>query len=744
MERTNPSGKEELLAIEGTVERIVFQNESNGYTVCELESSDEDLVTLVGIMPFLSEGESIKALGRWELHASFGRQFKIETYEKQLPASESAMLKYLSSGAIKGIGPKLAQRIIDRFGTDAFAVIEQNPEWLADIDGITVRKAKKISERFKETFGMRSVMMFCRDFFGPATAVKVYKKWGGGAIDVIKSNPYALCEHITGVGFETADRIAANLGTAPSSPDRLRAGIVWFLTYQATQNGHTFVPSDKLTAAAAQFLAVEEAGIASALDALLQNGNLVSVRYSGREVIYLKAYFEAERYIAAKLEQIHKLCERVSLKDADRFIGQLEEELGITYAALQRKAILDALNSGVMILTGGPGTGKTTVIRAVITVFRRMGLGIVLAAPTGRAAKRMSEATSREAKTIHRLLEMDYQGEDEPKFRRDENDMLDEDAIIIDEASMVDTLLMAALLKAIKPGARLILIGDADQLPSVGAGVVLSDIIDSGRFPSVKLTEIFRQAESSLIVRNAHAINRGVYPDLSVKDGDFFFLPREDAQTTARTVAELLAVRLPKRYGADFVRGVQVITPSHKGPTGTDHLNQLLQGVLNPPATAKTEKKVRERILREGDKVMQTKNNYDILWEKDGVEGVGIFNGDIGTVKEVDLSEETVTVSFDGREASYDFSQLDELELAYAITVHKSQGSEYPAVILPLSDGMPRLLTRNLFYTAVTRAKEMVILVGSAGAIRQMVDNNRQDKRYTGLSLLLRSYQGEA
>ncbi len=736
-----PNGKEDLLELTGSIENIIYQNEENGYTVCELAASDDDLVTMVGIMPFLGVGETVKALGRWELHASFGRQFKVEYYEKQLPSDEAAMLKYLSSGAIKGVGPVLAQRIIDQFGEDAFDVIENHPEWLADIDGITKKKAQKISERFRETFGVRSVMMFCRDFFGPATAVKVYKKWGGGAVDVIKANPYALCESIRGIGFETADRIAESLGTEKNSPDRLRAGVVWFLTYNAGQNGHTFVPTDKLIPAAAQFFDATEESVKEAAIALLDSGRVVSVKFGGREVYYLNEYFEAERYAAAKLDQLDRLCEHLSVRDVGRFIDQIEAELDITYAAKQREAIAAALNSGVMLLTGGPGTGKTTVIRAVITVFQRMGLGIVLAAPTGRAAKRMSEATSCEAKTIHRLLETEFSGGEEPKFRRDEYDMLDEDVIIVDEASMVDSLLFASLLKAVKPGARLILIGDADQLPSVGAGFVLNDLLESERFSAVRLTEIFRQAESSLIVRNAHAVNRGEMPELGVKDNDFFFLPRESGKAVAETVADLCANRLPKRYGEEIRRGIQVITPSHKGPAGTDHLNALLQEALNPAAFGKNEKKLRERLFREGDKVMQTKNNYDMEWEKNGAGGIGIFNGDIGFITEISPSAETVTVSFDERIAVYDFTQLDELELAYAITIHKSQGSEYPVVILPMSDSAPRLLTRNLLYTAITRAKDMVVAVGSASVVEAMVSNNRQVNRYTGLSFFLRSYR---
>lgn len=733
--------KDGLTEIEGTVEHIVFQNEENGYTVCELAASDEDYITLVGQMPFLSVGESIKALGSWTLHPSFGHQFKVEYFEKQLPATESAIKKYLASGAIKGIGAVLAERIVKRFGEDSFDVIENHPEWLADIDGITVGKAKKLSERFKETFGVRSVMMFCREFFGPSAAVKVYKKWGGSAVDIIKANPYMLCEHIHGIGFETADRIAASLGASKDSPERLRAGIIYFLNYSASQNGHTFIPKGKLIPAVADMLGTDDNGVTGALDTLLAEGTAASVKYGGKEVIYLKDYFDAEKYISVKLDRLNKLCERVSLRDSDRFIDQLELELDITYAPLQRKAITDALESGVMVLTGGPGTGKTTVIRALISVFEKMDMRIALSAPTGRAAKRMSEATSRDAKTIHRLLETEFSGEDKPSFRRDENDQLDEEVIIIDEASMVDTLLFSSLLKAIKPGARLILVGDADQLPSVGAGCVLSDIIDSGVYPAVCLTDIFRQAASSLIVRNAHAINRGEMIELNNKDGDFFFLQRYSGADIASTVATLVSERLPKKYGDGILKNLQVITPSHKGPSGTDNLNQLLQSRLNPPSSNKKERKFRERIFRVGDKVMQIKNNYDAVWEKDGVEGVGIFNGDIGVIEDIDTAKEAVTVNFDDRYIEYDFSQCDELELAYAITIHKSQGSEYGTVILPISDASPRLLTRNLLYTAVTRAKDMVITVGSQDTVEGMINNDRQIRRYTGLCFLMRALQ---
>ena len=723
--------------ISGQIQHIVYQNESNGYTVCELSTDDGDYLTAVGIMPFIAVGETISAMGKWETHASYGKQFKIECYEKQLPTSAGAILKYLSSRTVKGIGPKTAERIVEKYGEDTFDVIENHPEWLEDIPGISKAKAIEISESFRQNFGVRSVMMFCRDFFGPATAVKVYKKWGGAAVDLIRSDPYLLCEEINGVGFDCADRIAATLGMEKDSVQRLRSGLKYFLLFNARQNGHCFVPEDKMLPAAAKMLGVDENSVLGALAQLIESGQVVVSEYENRRCIYLKDYYDAERYVADKLVLLDRQCECISLKDADRFIEQLQSELGIEYAAMQKKAIKLALGGGVMVLTGGPGTGKTTVIRALMLTFDRMGYSIALAAPTGRAAKRMSEATGREAKTIHRLLEMEYTDESEPRFRRGEDDRLDDDVIIIDEASMVDIKLMEALLKAVKPGARLLIIGDSDQLPSVGAGLVLSDIMASGIFSTVKLKEIFRQSESSLIVTNAHAINRGEMPELSSKNSDFFFISRQNDELTARTVADLIVNRLPRKYGEKIRDEIQVITPSHKGAAGTDRLNELLQGALNPPSPGKKEKKTHEMIFREGDRVMQIKNNYDIAWQKDGVDGIGVFNGDIGVIMSIDTETESMIINYDDKITPYGFDMLDELDHAYAITVHKSQGSEYPVVIIPAYMYSPRLLTRNLLYTAVTRAQDMVIIVGEAGVVSAMVENDRRDIRYTGLAYML-------
>lgn len=732
--------KEGLLSIEGSVEKIIYQNEENGYTVCEIFTPSDELFTLVGNMPYLSEGETISALGNWVNHATFGKQFKVEFYEKQLPATETAILKYLSSGAVRGIGKVTAQRIVSQFGADSFEVIEHNPQWLAEIPGISPKKAEQISASFAAQFGMRNVMMFCREYFGPTTAVRIYKKWGNGAVERIKQNPYILCGEIYGVGFEKADAIAKDLGIKKNAPERIAMGLKYVLMHNAASNGHSFLPLDKLCAVAKRLLSCEMNEIEDEAAALESRGEIVCVRHEGMKCAYLRDYYEAEKYTASKLCALDRAGKNLGEDNVLSLISMVERESNMEYAVLQKRAICQAASNGVFILTGGPGTGKTTVVRAIIRVFDAMGLRIALAAPTGRAAKRMSQSAGEEAKTIHRLLEMEYGAEDKLRFRKNENDQLEDDVIIIDEASMLDLMLTNALLKAIKPGARLILIGDVNQLPPVGAGHVFDDIIKSNRFATVELTHIFRQAQESLIVTNAHAVNHGEYMNLESKSGDFFFLPRQDDAQTAATIAELCKKRLPKSYGLTVFEGIQVITPSRKGDAGTEMLNSALQSAINPPARGKAEKKVRDFTLREGDKVMQIKNNYDIEWNKNGSQGFGIFNGDIGVIKKIDLSEELITVDFEDKICEYDYTMLDELELAYAITVHKSQGSEYPIVVMPLYRYTPKLLTRNLLYTAITRAQSIVILVGNGEVAKAMVDNNRQTKRYTGLRYALEKY----
>ena len=729
--------------VSGAVEHVTYRNEENGYTVCqisrEVENGETEIVTLVGIMPTVAVGETLNAVGKWSFHQTFGRQFSVEYFEKHLPTSTSAILQYLSSRAVKGIGPKTAVKIVAAFGENTFEIIEKDPARLATISGISPAKAKAISDSFKEQFGVRAVMMFCRDYFGPSTAVKIYKRWGGSAVDMMKENPYMLCDEISGIGFEKADKVARSLGIDGSSPQRVRSGILYVLNYNARQNGHTLVPRDRLVELSCALLGVDSVDCQNAIDVLSDKKRVVCEKIGGRECVYLKAYRDAEYYIKDKLDMLEAVCERQSTEKAEELIKATERRLGISYDAMQRKAIMHSLIGGVLVLTGGPGTGKTTVIKGITDLFTSLKKSFTLAAPTGRAAKRMTEATGYEAKTIHRMLEMVYKDDSEPSFMRDSNNPLDEDLIIIDEASMVDTLLMASLLKAVRPGSRLILIGDSDQLPSVGAGNVLSEILRSDRYRTVVLKKIFRQAGESLIVTNAHAINAGEDPELFSKNNDFFFIAREDERSIADTVAQLYVNRLPKKYGSDLFGQIQVITPSHKGAAGTEALNILLQRAVNPPSPRKREKKFRETVFREGDRVMQIKNDYDILWEKDGESGCGIFNGDIGMVISVLNDDECLLIDFEGRLTRYDFTMLDELEHAYAITVHKSQGSEYPFVIIPVYNCGDRLLTRNLLYTAVTRAQTMVILVGNAQLVHQMVQNNRQTKRYTGLRYILSS-----
>ncbi len=739
---TENQTKDDLIEINGIVEHVTFHNEDTGYSVLVLSTDDGDFITAVGILPFISEGEGIRALGKWEVHGTYGDQFRVEYYEKRLPDDEESILRYLSSRAVKGIGPGTAAKIVSMFGRDTFEVMEHNPEFLAQVNGISMKKALEIGRNFKAQFGMRSVMMFASEFFGPGIAVRIYKRWGSAAIDQIRLNPYILCEEIAGVGFERADKVAQSLGLDGDNPDRIRAGTRYVLQYNARSNGNVYLPKDKLIAAVAQLLLVNGATVETELETLLVMSAVKNITVDGEEAIYLTEYYEDEKYVAMKLDLLDKMAGGIDEGDGERMISIIEAENGIVYANMQKKAMLAAICSGVMVLTGGPGTGKTTVIRGLIRIFESFGHEIALCAPTGRAAKRMSEATGREAKTIHRMLEMEFDGGENPKFHRNADNLLEQNVIIVDEVSMVDTRLMAALLRAIKPGARLLLIGDADQLPAVGAGNVLEDIIDSHRFETVCLKEIFRQAEQSRIITNAHIINAGQYPVLTDKKSDFFFISRSREEDIAGTVASLWHTRLPKAYGEEMREMIQVITPTRKGMAGTESLNATLQTLLNPPSPDKKEKKIGARVLREGDRVMQIRNNYDIHWSRpDGTHGAGVYNGDIGVLSELDHFNERAVVVFDDREAEYEFSSLEELEHAYAVTVHKSQGSEYPVVILAAGGFIPRLFTRELLYTAVTRAKKMVIIVGSEETVQAMVDNNLRPRRYTGLCNWLQAYE---
>ena len=735
-EMDNLQGVPQIDRIEGSIEHVVYSNEENGYAICDMAINDDEIITVVGILPMISAGDNVVVYGKWVHNPKYGRQFSVSQYERVMPADTASILRYLASGVIKGIGPKTAQRIVDMFGEETFDVIENHPEWLEDVKGISRKAAMEISERFREQAGMRSAMIFFRNYFGATLTVRIYKKWGSASVDIAKKNPYRLCNEIDGIGFEKADAMASELGVKGDNFDRIMSGIKYVLSQNSIQNGHVCLPRAKLCEGAAMLLGVDEKRADDAISELIRTGNLRYTLSGDEQMIYEAYAYDAEKYIAMKLVQLDKMCSSVSLPDADRFIEGEEGRNGIRYAAKQKNAIIDALRYGVMILTGGPGTGKTTVVKALIHIFDSMGFNIALAAPTGRAAKRLSESTSMEAKTIHRLLEMNYDKGGAAVFNKNEFDQLDENVVIIDEASMVDSQLMMSLLKAVKPGARLIIIGDSDQLPSVGAGNVLRDIISSSRFSVVKLDEIFRQASQSLIITNAHTINEGKYPRIDVKDNDFFFLRRDTDKSIAATIADLYKNRLPNTYGESIRGGIQVITPSRKGEAGSENLNVVLQSVLNPKTAKSKEYKFRNVIFREGDRVMQTRNNYDINWFKDtdGKDGYGIFNGDIGVIQKIDIQEGYMEISFDDKIVNYEFNMLDDLEHAYAITVHKSQGSEYPVVIIPMCSAAPMLLTRNLLYTAVTRAQKMVILVGREEIINQMVDNNRQSMRYTGLA----------
>ena len=745
MAQENYGESSELQRLEGEIERVIYTNEENGYTICDMAVSDDgEIITVVGIMPMIGVGDHLSVYGKWTHNPKYGRQFSATQYERVMPADTASMLRYLASRAIKGIGPKMAQRIIEEFGEDSFDVIENHPEWLASIKGISMKTALVAQESFKEQAGIRSAMIFFRDYFGVATTVKIYKKWGSSAVDIAKKNPYRLCNEIEGIGFERADALANGLSFSGDHPERVMSGVKYVLTQNAMQNGHVCLPRKTLLLETTRLLGVTEAQVNAAIDTLLSSRGLSAEQRDDVQMIYDTVAYEAEQYIAKKLISLDRTCAAIDLQDIDRFIEIEENKSSMRYAYLQKCAISDALRYGVMILTGGPGTGKTTVVRALIDIFDSMGYGVALAAPTGRAAKRMSEATSTEAKTIHRLLEMTHEAGGNYVFLRNENDLLEEEVVIVDEASMIDSALMCALLKAVKPGARVIIIGDADQLPSVGAGNVLRDLIESERFATVRLNEIFRQAQESLIVTNAHAINKGELPDLTVKDNDFFFLRRGSDREIAVTIADLCTNRLPKTYGEITKNGIQVIAPSRKGESGTESLNILLQQTLNPPARELGEYAFRDRIFRVGDRVMQTRNNYEIFWERelDGLTGSGIFNGDIGIIEEINRSSSEMTILFDDRRVIYDFSELEDLEHAYAVTVHKSQGSEYPIVILPMCTAASMLLSRNLLYTAVTRAKQMVILVGREQIVAKMVENDRQAMRYTGLRERLQREKG--
>ena len=726
----------ELCEIRGSVEDIVFQNGDTGFTVIDLGVNDE-LITAVGVLPSLSVGEIIRARGRWDYHQSFGRQFKVEQCEREMPKSSSDMLKYLSSGAIKGIGPKTAVKIIEKFGDNTFNIIENSPEELAKIRGISQEKAKEICAEFRKQFAIREIMIYLERYsMSSNECVAVFKAFGARSIDIINENPYILCREPIGLSFERADAIASGMPTAPQPSYRMKAGIIHVLRHNLS-NGHTCLPREKIIEPCTLLLECDKENAEKTIDLLIEEKQIISENFEGREFLFLPYMYAYEKNAAQRLEVMLKFPPPKGRASIKTRIKSLETKFCISYEENQKRAITTALEKGMLILTGGPGTGKTTTLNGIIELFERDGLKVALAAPTGRAAKRMSEITGKDAKTIHRLLEVEWKDGDRPEFQRNVTNPLPYDAVVIDELSMVDITLFASLLDALKLGCRFIMVGDTDQLPAVGAGNVLHDLIDSNLIPVVSLTKIFRQAMESLIVTNAHRIVGGEEPILDVKDNDFFFLQRQSVHQTASTVSELYIRRLPLAYGYDPLQNIQILCPSRKGETGSASLNTIIQREINPQSENKCEYAFNGKVFREGDRVMQIKNNYDIPWVKNGEHGAGIFNGDIGILIKINPAARLMKIRFDDKEAIYTFDIANQLELAYAITVHKSQGSEYDAVIMPVCSVLPQLRYRNLLYTAVTRAKSKLILVGTQEDISEMVINDKRIRRYSGLKYFL-------
>ena len=719
------------ICIDGIVNSVIFSNPNNGYIVLELDSKDK-MVTVVGELGNIEIGEELNLTGKYIQHPRFGTQFQAEVCTRKLPETSAAILKYLSSGIIKGIGNALAKRIVDEFGEKSLEVLENEPEKLLKIRGFNKNKVDEVSIEYKRIHGIRNLMIFLSQYnIQPSFALKAWKKWGQYAVDVIKENPYVLCEYGIELDFEKAESIAEILELPKNSQSRIKAGIFHILI-QNTYSGHTCLPYDRLKVTTVKLLGIEE----NLFDECLQNeyaeNNLTEYEKANRKFVYLYDYFNAERYIAGRLHVLNSFM-KDSEYDYSKVIDVEEQTKDITYAVQQRKAISLALSKGFIILTGGPGTGKTTTLKAIISLYEQRGLKVQITAPTGKAAKRISDLTGYEAKTIHRLLEVAFDNSGKPKFKHNENDPLSCDVMIIDEMSMVDTLLFESLLRALKLSCRLIMVGDSDQLPSVGAGNILKDMIDSGKLSVVQLTEIFRQAQQSCIVTNAHKIVNGENPDLTRTDSDFFFMQRFDVQSAAETVVELCSQRLPKAYNFSSTDDIQILCPSRKGVLGVVEMNNALQFAINPPSNKKSELRGLYYVFRDNDKVMQIKNNYDIIWKKSGESGTGIFNGDIGTIVKINKSEGKIVIDFEGRITEYNSEMLDQLELAYAITVHKSQGSEFNAVIIPLLGGFDKLYYRNLLYTAVTRAKKILIIVGAKTIIESMVANNRRTLRYSCL-----------
>ena len=729
--------EDNLIVICGTAEEIIYKNPENGYIVLTL-NCDNSPETVVGTLGDIVEGESLKLRGSYISNAKYGRQFKAVTCERTLPTTAEEIRRYLGSGIIKGVGPAMAKKIVAAYGTESLDVIENDPKRLSELSGITVDKALYIGHEFRKLNGIKSVIEFLQKYdISPITASLIWKEYEAKSLVLLKENPYLLCDSDFEVSFMVADRIAFDLELSQYSVNRIKAGIAYVLRENAFA-GHTCLPREKLSETVCRIISVGEEDFDKALWEGIQEGTFAELPLTKRTYIYLYEYYSAEKYIAEKISVMLKLSAPLE-KDYSEEIAGIEWSEGIQYEALQKAAINAALGNNLFILTGGPGTGKTTTLNAVIQLCRNKRKRLLLAAPTGRAAKRMSDLTGCPAKTIHRLLEVDFSNKSgKLKFKHNELNPLKADVIIIDEMSMVDVLLFEALLRAIKPESTLIMVGDSNQLPSVGAGNVLRDLMTTGLIPTVELKEIFRQAAESLIVTNAHSIVKGEMPELDDRKKDFFFMQSDSDEDTARIVIGLAKTRLPKSYGYSPIDDIQILSPTKMSTAGTKELNRSLQLALNPPSSMKKELRFFDVVFRTGDKVMQIKNDYDVLWQKGAEKGTGIFNGDIGIVMNVDTKNSVLTIDFDGRVAIYTTEMLNKLEHAYAITIHKSQGSEYKAVVMPLTMFAPQLLYRNLLYTGVTRAKEILIIVGSRAAVSAMVENDRKTLRYSCIKALLK------
>lgn len=729
--------------LNGFVESIVFKSEETGYVVCKIRS-EKNLISAVGTVPFIKEGQNVKLTGEWTVHKQFGNQFNIQDCEELLPNSLDGIEKYLSAGIIHGIGPITAKKIIEKFGEETLDIMENNIERLMEIEGIGEKKFQIIYESYIEQQGLKEVILyFSKHGVTNNQCVKIYKKFGPNARQIVSHNPYILCEEISGIGFKTADRIAMSIGIENNSDFRIQSGIKYVMN-QFCVSGNTFMPKNNIIEECEKNLVISKELIEKNIYSMAAEQKIVVEKVNDMEVGFLLPYYYCELGVTSKIITLGLQEIQTINSDINFEVNVFEKEQKIKFAPSQREAILGAFNNGIEIITGGPGTGKTTIIKCIIDIYENNGMNVILGAPTGRAAKRMTESTGREAKTIHRLLEMGVSEDDESVFEKGESSPLEADVIIIDEASMIDIMLMQNLLKAIKLGTRLIIVGDVDQLPSVGPGNVLQDLIECEYIKVVRLKDIFRQAAESLIVTNAHRINQGQMPILNQKDKDFFFISQENVDRVVDTIIDLINRRLPTfNKSWDKLRDMQVLTPMRKGILGVTNLNIRLQEMFNPPSNDKKEKNSRDIVFREGDKVMQTKNNYSLKWFRIGGvgedEGTGVFNGDLGFIQSVDEEKKSLTIIFDDeRKVIYDFNYLDELDLAYATTIHKSQGSEFKVVIIPAFMGSPFLMNRNLLYTGITRAKQLVVVVGLQKALMYMVNNTKSMERYSSLKYRIR------